>query len=155
MSEHLTLRTAIVAKLLTVTDIGTVHSFERNARDEAGFREIYAAGERVQGWHVRRVSRREGAEFNQVFTDWEIRGFMSIEDAVETELLFDTLLDAICDAWRADPTLGGAVLYPMDDASGVPVIADAGPVLFAGVLCHSVRLKLTTRHVCDAGRPWD
>ena len=155
MSEHLVLRSAIVAKLRTVAGISSVHAFERNAKNDAGFRELYAAGDSVVGWHVRRVARRESSVDNEVFTDWEIRGFLGIEDASETELQFDTLLDGICDAWRADPTLGGAVLYPRGDAMSVPAISDAGPVLFAGVLCHSVRMKLTTRHVLDAGRPWD
>lgn len=163
MSEHATIRAAIVAKLKTVAGIGQVFDYERYAKTDKDFRELYAAGERVLGWHVRRVARREDAENNEVMTDWEIRGFMGLEDASASELAFDDLVDAICDAWRADPTLignaspsaRGAVLYPRDNTPVVPELADAGPALFAGVLCHSARLKLTTRTVRDAGRPWD
>lgn len=155
MSEHATIRAAIVAKLKTVAGIGQVYDYERYGKTDKDFREIYAARDRVLGWHVRRVARREAPVFNEVMTDWEIRGFMGLEDAAASELDFDTLVDAICDAWRADPTLGRAVLYPHDNARVVPELADSGPALFAGVLCHSARLKLTTRHVIDAGRPWD
>lgn len=155
MSEHATIRAAIVAKLKTVAGIGQVYAYERYAKTDKDFRDIYAAKDRVLGWHVRRVARREDAENNEVMTDWEIRGFMSLEDASASELDFDTLVDAIGDAWRADPTLGRVVLYPRDEGLVVPELADAGPALFAGVLCHSARLKLTTRHAVDAGRPWD
>jgi hypothetical protein len=155
MSEHATIRAAIVAKLQTVSGIGQVYDYERYGKTDKDFREIYAAKDRVLGWHVRRVARREDALNNEVMTDWEIRGFMSLEDAGASELDFDTLIDAIGDAWRADPTLAGVVLYPRDEARVVPELADSGPALFAGVLCHGARLKLTTRHVIDAGRPWD
>lgn len=155
MSEHLTIRAAIIAKLQAVAGIGQVYAFERYAKDDAAFRALYATGDRLLGWHVRRVARREDADNNEVMTDWEIRGFMGMEDASETELLFDSLIDGIHDAWRADPTLGRVLLFPKDTASVVPDLADAGPVMFAGVLCHSARLKLTTRHVVDAPRPWE
>lgn len=155
MSEHAPIRAAIVAKLKSVAGIGQVFGYERYAKTDKDFRELYAANDRVLGWHVRRVARREDAQFNEVMTDWELRGFMSLEDATASELAFDDLVDSICDAWRADPTLDGLVLYPRDTALVVPELADAGPALFAGVLCHSARLKLTTRTVRDAGRPWD
>lgn len=155
MSEHVDLRTAIATKLASIAGIGQVHRYERYAKDEATFREFYAAGDRLQGWHVRRVGRRESAGSNEVLTTWELRGFMAIDDAAASELLFEDLIDRILDAWRDDPKLGGAVLYPRDGADPVPQIEDSGPALFCGVLCHSVRLKLVTRTVRDAARPWD
>lgn len=155
MSEHETLRTAIVARLQTVADVGAVFDYERYAKDDAAFRALYATGDCLLGWHVRRVARKETGAFNEVLTTWEIRGFMGLEDASASELLFDTLIDRIADAWRADPTLSRLVLYPKDDAGAVPELVDAGPAMFAGVLCHSARLRLVTRHVLDAARPWD
>jgi len=155
MNEHTQIRNAIVAKLATVAGIGQVYGFERYGKTDKDFRALYAAGDKVLGWHLRRVARREDALNNEVFTTWEIRGFKGLEDADSSELAFDDLIDAIGDAWRADPTLGGLVLYPRDTALVVPELADAGPAMFAGVLCHSARLKLVTRTVIDAGRPWD
>lgn len=156
MSEHATIRAAIVARLKTVAGIGAVFAFERYAKTDKDFRVIYAAGEQVLGWHVRRVARREAPANNEVLTTWEIRGFMSLADEAESELALDALIDAICDAWRADPTLGGVVIYPKDDGMAVPELADAGPVMFTGTLCHSARLRLVTRTVAEfAPRPWD
>lgn len=157
MSEHADLRAAIAAKLASVANIGVVHEYERYAKDEANFRALYAVGDRLSGWHIRRTARRETAVFNEVLTTWEIRGFMALEDAAATELLFDEQIDRILDAWRADPTLGGAVLYPRDEAGAVPALVDSGPAMFCGVLCHAARLQLETRTARDATapRPWD
>lgn len=155
MSEHRILRAAIVAHLLKVTDIGNVFAYERYAKDDATFREIYAAGNSILGWHVRRVARKETSSRNEVLTTWEIRGFASLQDGDESELQFDELIDRICDAWRADPRMGNAVLYPGPDIGPVPELVDAGPAMFCGVLCHSARLRLITRTVISADRPWD
>lgn len=155
MSEHRDLRAAIVAQLQAISDVGQVFDYERYAKDDAAFRELYAAGERVLGWHVRRVARKESPDFNEVLTTWEIRGFMALQDAEASELFFDDLIDRIGDAWRANPTMDRAVLYPKDGAEVVPELVDSGPALFAGVLCHGARLRLVTRHVIEATRPWD
>ena len=104
---------------------------------------------------MRRVARREDAKNNEVLTTWEVRGFRGIEDAAETELAFDAVIDVIGDAFRADPTMGRVVLYPADDQQAVPELVDSGPAMFTGVLCHAARLRLVTRHVLDAERPWD
>ncbi|HMX15549.1 MAG TPA: hypothetical protein PKD29_01785 [Rhodocyclaceae bacterium] len=148
-------RAAIVARLRTVPGVGQVFDYERYAASEGAFRALYApGGGRVLGWHVRRVARREVTDENVVHTDWEIRGFMALDDAGRSEIAFDTLIDAILDAWRADPTLGGLVFWPKDDGPFVPDLADSGPAMFSGVLCHAVKLKLTTRHALDVARPW-
>lgn len=149
------IRAAIVAKLQTVADIGRVHGYERYSATDKTFRELYVTGDTLSGWHVRRVARKEDAAYNQATTTWELRGIRALVDAEASELAFDAVIDGICAAWRDDPTLDGAVLYPRGEEAVVPELVDAGPVLFAGVLCHSARLRLITRHVCPAGRPWD
>lgn len=145
MSEHSVIRAAIVGRLQQVAGIGLVHGYERYAKSDKDFRDLYLQDGQLLGWHVRRIGRREDVGSNDVFTDWEIRGFMALQDAGASELIFDDLYDAICDAWRADPTLGKAVSAPKAGADVVPAMQDSGPVMFAGVLCHSMRLKLTTR----------
>lgn len=153
MSEAI--RAAIVARLRSVPGIGQVYDYERYAADQAAFRAVYARAGKLLGWHVRRVGRHEQVDFNLVDTDWEIRGYMAMDDAAASELAFDALLDAIFDAWRADPTLGDKVFWPKDDGAMVPDLADSGPAMFAGVLCHACRLRLTTRHRLETPTPWD
>ena len=149
------IRAAIVARLQSVPGIGRVHAYEPYAASDAPFRELYAIGGKILGWHLRRVGRREVNDENEVHTDWEIRGFMALADGGASELAFDALLEAIFDAWRADPTLGGLAMWPKDEGSFVPDLADSGPAMFAGVLCHAARLRLLTRHNETVMRPWD
>ena len=144
-------RAAIVALLGGVADIGQVHAFERYAREESAFRTLYlytpAGGEQqVRGWQVSNTaidehSNGRGRVVN-TYT-WRIRGFMSLADAQASELTFDALGEAVRAAYRADPTLGG-IAQPDDTLDGIQK-ADAGPVLFCGVLCHSALLNLNTR----------
>lgn len=146
-------RAAIVAALASVPDMGHVHDRERYARDESAFRALYlftpaSGAEQLRGWWLRRASTREYspnvARTINVHT-WQIRGYMAFADAQGSELVFDALVEQFRAVVRDDPTLGGVCQPggPEGEDDGVQV-TDAGPVTFAGVLCHSVLLQLTT-----------
>lgn len=152
LQEH---RAAIVAALASVPEIGIVHDRERYAADNAKFSALYlytpADGKRqIRGWWLRRSGTAEHspnvARTVNVHT-WTVRGYMAFADADETELVLDELVEQFRALIRADPTLGGVCqpgpLGGDDDVDGVQV-TDAGPVNFAGVLCHSVVLQLKT-----------
>lgn len=147
------IRTAIVARLNTVPGIGRVHAYERYANQLGDLAALYAwdAGggqKQLRGWFVRRVGIRESHPSESLFREdiaWQIRGYMALSDAAESELAFDGLIDAIRAAFRTDDTLGGAVdTCWINEEVGIQM-EDAGPVLFANVLCHSARLILKTR----------
>ena len=142
-----TVRAAIVAKLTAISGIGRVHNYERFATTNSAFAELYASAGKILGWHVRRVSdetRFLSFGLREVATNWEILGYASLSDADATEIALDTLVESIRAAFLADDTLGGAVVtITTPNAAGVQ-LADSGPVMFAGVLCHSVRLTLRT-----------
>jgi hypothetical protein len=144
-TENRRIRDAIVATISSVPNIGNVFSFERYAASEKAFRDLYESAGQVRGWHVRRTARVETGAHGEVRTTWEIRVFWSLSDADESELAFDDAIDAVIDAFRADPRLGGVVFTPLEDQPDVPEIIDSGPVKFAGVLCHSARLRHVTR----------
>jgi len=147
------IRTAIVATMNTVTNVGIVHDYERYAKLEAEFKALYVAqiaGKgQVRGWYVRRLATREVSQVigrYQVTHEWLVRGFMAIEDAAGSEKVFDTLIESVRDVFRTDETLGGVVSSTVTrDAAGLQ-LEESVPVLFAGVLCHSARLKLITTH---------
>jgi len=147
-----TIRAAIVAKLKTIPGIRPVHSYERFAQGAKEFRELYADGNRILGWHVRRVASREiyvGIDDGLLQTDheWIIRGFHGLDDAAASEITFDALIELIRYAFRADDDLGGVVhTCSTDEAAGIQVL-DSGPVMFAGVLCHATTLTLVTRAI--------
>lgn len=147
MSSLAQIRTAIVAKLGTVPNIGCVHDHQPYVKSEAKLRELYVTSGQLLGWHVRRVATRETAPFTGRTIErhrWVIQGFMAFDDTGASELAFDDLVEAIRAAFRADETLGGLVSGTADeDAAGLQV-EDSLPVLFCAVLCHSARLVLIT-----------
>ena len=154
------IRDAIVAVLDSVPGTGEVHAFERYAATEKGFQQLYlwnAGGDtrQIRGWHVRRVAWRESLHStgrNVVAATWRLSAFMALADADESERAFDAMLDTAADAFRADPSLGGAVFDTTTGDKGASAglqLVTAEPVMLAGVLCHSAHLTLTTLHFVD------
>lgn len=147
------IRTAIVAAIGSVTDIGRVHAFERFSTNNDQLKGFYFSQDHQQlrGWFVRRVATPETgrAGNNTVETiGWQIRGLMTFNDNLGSELVFDELIEALRDRFRADDTLGGTVDMCSEpgNADG-PVglqLLDTGPAMFAGVMCHLARCALTT-----------
>lgn len=144
-----TIRTGIINAMSTVQDIGLVHGYERYASKQKDFRTLYLNGQQVLGWFVRRASTRErtfSAGANEITHQWQIRGYMSLDDEQESELTFDDLLESLRAAFRDDPTLGGTVETTIVNNEIGLQIEDTGPVMFAGILCHGCRTTLNTQH---------
>lgn len=153
MSTVAQIREAIRTKLAAVANVGPVHDFERFARTEKEFQDLYKDGAsgRIKGWNFYREATAErdldSGSVRRVHT-WRITGFMSLDDADTTGKTFDDLVDAIATAFRTDRTLGGLVddiknMSEEDGPSGIQVDA-IEPVTFAGVLCHRARLRIMT-----------
>lgn len=147
------IRTAIANKIAAVADVGQVHAWQRYAQNNADFRALYVAtiagAEQLRGWHVRRVATDEtsDARGRYVVTHrWEIRGYMGLDDGAQTERTFDTLIEALRDAFRDDETLGGLVSSTVIDEGAGLQLDEHVPVMFAGTLAHMARLTLYTRH---------
>lgn len=150
------IRGAIVAKIKSVPGTGKVYPFERYAKTEKDFRALYAgSGDQLLGFHVRRLTRRESAGVErEIENTWQIRGLLALSDAEQSEIKFDAVLEALCDAFRTDPRLGNLVARPdMEDEAGLQLV-ESGPVLFSGVLCHSARFNFVTRHYQDTPEDW-
>lgn len=152
-------RAAIVAMLLGVAEIGNVHDEEPYARAESAFREFYAwedatGAQQLRGWFLvrtRTAERALGVGRTMEAHTWRLRGFMSLDSTAGTGKTFDDLVEAVRRAYRDDITLGGvAVPGPLEQLSGWQ-LADAGPVVLAGALCHGATLTLTTYELLDDG----
>ena len=147
------IRTAIVAAISSVADIGRVHAYERYASNMDQLKALYLSADHQQlrGWFVRRVATPETGRTGNATIEtigWQIRGFMALNDGAETELAFDDLIERLRDRFRTDDTLGGTVDMCSEPGSpdgpvGLQLI-DSGPAMFAGVLCHLARCALTT-----------
>lgn len=148
-------RAAIVTRLQSVADIGVVHPYERYSKDLATLKAFYNYNGAIRGWFVRRPNTRESGNILDSSVEqirWRIQGYMAVNDAAASELTFDTLIEAVRDAFAQDQTLGGTVAQCTDpdnpDGESAIQIDDCGPVMFGGVLCHACRLGLpTTRYL--------
>lgn len=152
------IRAAIAARMLTVPGLGVLHLYERYAATEKGFAALYMwqpptvdAPKELRGWFIRRVARRvieETHTSDQVSTDWQMRGFMALRDGMASEIEMDTVADRVIAAIRADLSLGGLLDGLLDPPRAVGAqLVESGPFMFAGVLCHGVRLAWTTAHM--------
>ncbi len=152
-----TVRSAIVARLESVADIGVVHAYERYAHDLSALKALYysAPHAQIRGWHVRRPATSERGNILGRTVEsirWRILGVMSLDDAAQSELAFDALIEAVRNAFAQDETLGGTVdqcTSPDDNGESCIQLDDSGPAMFGGVLCHVARLGLLTIRYLD------
>jgi hypothetical protein len=154
------IRDAIAAKISGVAGTGMVNSFERYARDMGALNAVYSSGGLLKGWHVRRVAtaRRLVAMGRTTVThDWELRAVMALNDATQSELAFDAMIEAVDHAFRDDDTLGGVVGTTRQASTGSEggliglQVKDSGPAMFAGVLVHLAICGLATWHTEGGG----
>ena len=147
--------TVVLAFIKPLPNVGKVQTYERYTQQQSKLADFYkdATSGRLLGWNIRRVATREAyVDIGRwvVDHDWKIRGYMALDDADATEQTFDTLVESIRTVFRDDPSMGdlifNTVIDEKNNQAGVQV-EEAVPVLFAGVLCHSARLGLTTRHL--------
>lgn len=151
MSAAADIRAAIVATMQTVPAIGVVHDRERFIERMSDLKAVYVApGLGLRGWFVRRqqIVETDRIQPRSVeYLRWRIQGVMAFDDANASELVFDNLIEKLRDAFRANDTLGGLVAQCAlagGKEAGLQ-LDDAGPVSFAGVVCHGARLSLTTQ----------
>lgn len=143
------------------------HRFERYAKREAELRKHYMHGDRLVGWHVRRIATVElegDSQYTRTAHRWRALAVMALNDPdvkpgddtdEPSEIAFDRMLECVRTAFRSDDAL-----FDGDDPSGDLVaettryegrqgfqIDDSGPAMFAGVLCHMARCSIVT--VCS------
>lgn len=142
------IRDAVVATLAAVPDIGRVHAYERYASRRSELATLYQHQGQLRGWFLRRVRQSETSSslgrITRVVT-WVVRGYMAWSDDDASQLVFEGLLDSAIAAFRVDESLGGAVDSTVVGESAGLQLLDAGPVMFADVLCHGAELQLLTR----------
>lgn len=161
-------RTALLALLRAVPAVGVVHPCERYASSEQGFKQAYlythtdpaadafGTDSHVRGWYIRRAGTSESTANGRIMNEntWLVRGYLAFKDAIESELIFDELVERMRDAVRVDGSLGlpGLIGSGPFQERGVQVTS-AGPVIFAGVLCHSAALEFKTRNWVEWRKP--
>jgi hypothetical protein len=145
MTTTVDIRNAIVAKLKAITGIGQVQSFERYANQQSKLKNFYQDEDRILGWVLRRNGFKKTAIADAIYSirnQWELRGYMSLRDEKQTELAFDALVDLVQLSLTNDPTFGAIASWP----ENYEMKATLEPVMFCGVLCHSVTITFDSQH---------
>jgi hypothetical protein len=148
MSNIREIRVAIETVMAMVPDIGNVYIYERYAKRSSDFKAFYEYQGQIRGWYIRRLRKSSFSStlglYDEVY-HWTIRGFMSVSDNNESELVFDDLIEAIQILFRAHDTLNGTVrtCITAQDEAGIQVVKN-GHVMLSGVLCHEAQLSLKT-----------
>lgn len=155
-------RAAIVATLSAVPDIGRVHGYQRYAHNLTDLAALYRSDthNQLRGWNVSRLSTSEAGN-RQAHTveivRWQILGVMALDDAGESELVFDALVEAVRNQFAQSETLGGVVDQCSDpdnhDGQTGIQVDSISPGKFANVLCHLARLSLLTVRYLDRSTP--
>lgn len=151
-SNYAAILTAIKALLETVSGIGIVHKSQRLTTDWTSFVKQFVDDDGfINGWTI---SRRTSPETYKTNTQAErkytfvIRGFRGVQDAAEphSELVFQELVEAVCDVFRADYDLGEACEF-----HGPLQVNVVDYRMFGGVLCHYAEAELTAQELLLGG----
>ena len=148
MSES-AIRAQIKTILEAVTNIGKVYDYERWSADWTAFINLFkitvSGVDQIRGWEISRRSVGEkkvvigvGSLAHEDDHLFIIKGYMSVKDASATEKTFNTLIESIKTAFRANPNLNatcerhGRIQAPVIDFR-----------IFGDVFCHYAELNLT------------
>ncbi len=154
-------RDAIVAKLRGIPGIGPVSAFEPLGKDLAALKKYYvAAGSGVlRGWYLRRMATAEVGEIYERsadYTTWRIQGYVAVSGDGASELDAQELVETIRQAFREDYNLGGVVASQSASSRGGEIhvqLREFTTVMFCEVLCHSIRLELSTERHLEIEEP--
>ena len=138
------IRTELKDTIAGITDIGVVHDYERLATDWKVFLENFkpAGKAYIRGWTIRRGSTAEelsSHEESDRSYRFIIRGYMSLDDANASSKTFDSLIESICDAFRA---LIRNDLNGKADRVGVMQVDAVEDRMFGSALCHYCELSI-------------
>jgi hypothetical protein len=140
-------REGLAEPLYASDSLGMVHKYERWAADWAKFLTFFKdpVSARIFGWEIRRSNMQSvklGAFEEQNTHGYLLKGYLGVQDADGTEILFNAKVEEVCGLFRGNHTLGGVCL-------------DAGPVsvelieerFFGSVLCHYAELRLPVTEI--------
>ena len=135
-----TVRTELATLINAVTGIGKVHEFIRHSVFLSEYIAQHEKRGKINDWEITRTAFQQelfgvgNLVSDGLFHDTHtilIRGYMSVNDELKSELDFQDLIDAIVLKIRQNNTLNGSVILPKQLQA--PVI---GHQSFGGVLVH-------------------
>jgi len=136
------IRTEIKRLLEEVPGIGKVHDFERWTVDWRRFLEYFKdAEDRINGWIITRTESQErqhaAGAVNIRSHLFVIKGYYGLKDSLESEKVFQDLIEEVCAVLRAHSDLNGSCLTSLP-----PQVVKVYHYPFGGVLVHACDIRL-------------
>jgi hypothetical protein len=146
MSES-AVRQKVFEIISAVPNVGKVYNYERWAVDWNKFINLFkdTASSRILGWEICRggmQSQKIDVIEESRTHGFKAKGYMAVNDAQASDIEFNAIIEAICNAFKGNHTLGGTCL----DAGpvAVPIIE---PRMFGSVLCHYAELNIPVNEI--------
>ncbi len=152
---------AVAAEIEAVENAGRVHLYQRTAADMAKYIGLFRweapdGGDQIRGWIVtrERVSEALGgfgasapgglipAGVNRRAHTFLLAGIMGLKDGAASELVFQDLIEAVCDRFRSNDALRLRSKVPTLERLQPPQVDVIEPRAFGGVLCHYAEIRL-------------
>lgn len=139
------MRAALKTRLESVSGIGKVYDYYRLVVHDREVRSdlVPAGTSKLHAWFLTLADddaftevRRPG-NCSRVTGRWWMHGFYALDEAGASEKDFETVLQAIITAFRAQPHLTSATID-----SGPLRIKESGYRKLSGVLCHYAQLEI-------------
>ena len=151
-NNYLEIVTDIKTRMETVTDVGVVHKYYRWNQSQVDFINFFIYNptnqpRQIRGWEITRISATEhhkGCYYRH--HKFKLSGFMSFQDIRATDLIFQSLIDEVCNVFRnVDAPVDSKWWYMDGDneetsPAQTPIIK---PKMFGNVLCHTTEITLT------------
>jgi len=142
MSES-TVRAQIKSTLEGVSGIGRVHDYYRHSRSVAKFLELMRSDNTVNGCMIRRKKtatiRDTMPTLKRTHHFW-ISFIYEMDDANESEITFQALLEAVFTAFKSDETIGGTCInsdpFQIEDVDELEIGETLYHVADCLLVCH-------------------
>lgn len=150
-----------MALLKTVSGVGVVNAFEPLAANLDALKRYYlsAGSGKLRGWYVRRSATQETGEIFErgiEYSTWRIQGYIAVSDDGASEIAAQDLVESMRQVFREDRELGGLIATQSAPGSRGEIgiqLREFTTVMFCDVLCHSIKLELSTERYLPIEEP--
>lgn len=144
-SSYIQITDVIAARMGTIPGIGKIHGYQRHVNDPEKRKTLFVDTDkqRLCVWMISRISfgdTQYASTANEINSEYVIRGYMAVDDAKESEHIFQKLINSISDLFRPQDDLNGLV-----EMCGPIQARSIGYVEWSGVFVHAAELSLPVR----------
>lgn len=150
LASYIQISDAIAVRLATVENIGRTWNRTRNLIKPDIFKAacVNPTTGQVAAWFVARKSRADSQSSNisnTILHTFYLRGYYGFQDDRETELVFNKIVDGVCEAFRPQGSLDSIVelIAPVQ-------VLDIDFRELHSVLCHYAECTLTVQEYISA-----